>query len=128
MKTIIDTKSVKANATKKAPKKSESVLNKIQANKNWKENTFSMSALVRYAKGEGKADLEHFIKATNTTKGTKITFGQCANIKNIVKHATQKELFTKDGEAKTRFSYWLLLQTVGRLAKAEIEANKKINK
>ena len=114
---------------KKVVKKSENVILKTQINDNWKQNTRSMSSIVRYAKGEGASDLQKLIDATNTKNGTKISLNQIANVKNIVSNATERELFknanedkTKGakfikGEKKTLFSFWLVLLTVGRIAK-----------
>lgn len=115
--------------TKKVVKKSENVILKTQINDNWKQNTRSMSSLVRYAKGEGASDLQKLIDATNAKNGTKISLNQIANVKNIVSNATERELYknanedkTKGakfikGEKKTLFSFWLVLLTVGRIAK-----------
>ena len=114
---------------KKVVKKSENVILKTQINDNWKQNTRSMSSLVRYAKGEGASDLQKLIDATNAKNGTKISLNQIANVKNIVSNATERELYknanedkTKGakfikGEKKTLFSFWLVLLTVGRIAK-----------
>jgi hypothetical protein len=91
---------------------------KVLANKQFKENTFSLSGLVRYAKADGRKLLEQVINEYNEKHETKVTFGQVANVKNIVKHATEKELTKKDGTKKELFSYWLVLQTVGRIGRA----------
>jgi len=90
---------------------------KVQANKQFKENTFSLSGLVRYAKADGRKLLEQVINEYNEKHDTKVTFGQVVNVKNIVKHATDKELNKKDGTKKELFSYWLILQTVGRIGR-----------
>ena len=111
---------------KKTAKKSESVILKTQVNDNWKKNTRSMSSLVRYAKGEGANDLQKIIDATNKAKGTNLSLRQVANVKNVVKFATERELFKNvstekgefiKGEKKTLFSFWLIILTVGRIAK-----------
>jgi len=116
-------------AVKKVVKKSGNVILKTQINDNWKQNTRSMSSIVRYAKGEGASDLQKLIDATNAKNGTKISLNQIANVKNIVSNATERELYknanedkTKGakfikGEKKTLFSFWLVLLTVGRIAK-----------
>jgi hypothetical protein len=53
---------------------------------------------------------------------------QVANTKNIVANATERELFKNlstekgefiKGEKKSLFSFWLVLLTVGRIAKVE---------
>ena len=115
--------------TKKVVKKSENVILKTQINDNWKQNTRSMSSLVRYAKGEGAKDLQKLIDATNAKNGTKISLNQIANVKNIVSNATERELYKNANEDKTKgakfikgekkalFSFWLVLLTVGRIAK-----------
>lgn len=111
---------------KKTAKKSESVILKTQVNNNWKLNTRSMSSLVRYAKGEGAKDLQKIIDATNKVKGTNVNLRQVANVKNVVKFATERELYKNasnekgkfiKGEKKTLFSFWLVILTVGRIAK-----------
>ena len=122
-------KAVNKVTVKKVVKKSENVILKTQINDNWKQNTRSMSSIVRYAKGEGASDLQKLIDATNAKNGTKISLNQIANVKNIVSNATERELYknanedkTKGakfikGEKKTLFSFWLVLLTVGRIAK-----------
>lgn len=117
---------------KKAAKKSESVVLKSALNNEWKKETFSMSGLVRYAKGKGEKGLNEYINHYNKNKGTNVTFGKVTNIRNIVKFASERELFKNanedkskgaefiKGAAKTKFSYWLILQTVGRIAKDEL--------
>ena len=111
---------------KKTAKKSESVILKTQVNNNWKKNTRSMSALVRYAKGEGANEKKKIIDATNKAKGTNVSLRQVANVKNVVKFATDRELYKNastekgefiKGEKKTLFSFWLIILTVGRMAK-----------
>jgi hypothetical protein len=124
-KTILTAKKV---TPKKAPKQSESVILKTQINNNWKLATRSMSGLTRYAKGEGAKDLQKLIDATNKKEGTKVSLNQVANTKNIVANATERELFKNlstekgefiKGEKKSLFSFWLVLLTVGRIAKVE---------
>ena len=119
----------KATVKKATVKKSENVILKTKINNDWKLDTRSMSALVRYAKGNGAKGLQSLIDATNEKNGTKVSLNQIANIKNIVANATERELFknanedkTKGakfikGEKKTLFSFWLVLLTVGRIAK-----------
>lgn len=120
------TKKTTNELVKKTAKKSESVILKTQVNNNWKLNTRSMSALVRYAKGEGAKDLQKIIDATNKVKNTNVSLRQVANIKNVVKFATERELYKNassekgefiKGDKKTLFSFWLIILTVGRIAK-----------
>ena len=101
-------------------KVNEKLVLKTTINNNWKTSVFSLSGLVRYANGEGANDLQSLISAINKDKGTKVSLGQVANVKNIVAHATERELFKKDGTKKDKFSFWLLILTAGRIAKAEI--------
>ena len=127
--------SKKATA-KKPAKKSESVILKTQINNNWKDATRSLSALVKYVNGEGKTDIQKMLDATNKSKGTKVNIKQVANIKNITRLATERELnfnsnpdktkgakFIK-GEQKRLFSLWLVILTIGRLANEEAQTNK----
>jgi hypothetical protein len=129
-------KVVTKKATKKKAVKSESVILKTQVNNRWKENTRSLSALVKYCKGEGLKDIQKMLDATNKSKGTKVNIKQVANIKNITRLATERELnfnanpdkskgakFIK-GEQKRLFSLWLVILTIGRLANEEAEINK----
>ena len=133
LKAVTATKKV---ATKKVVKKSESVILKTQVNNNWKDATRSLSALVKYVNSEGKTDIEKMLDATNKSKGTKVNIKQVANIKNITRLATERELnynlntdktkgakFIK-GEQKRLFSLWLVILTIGRLASEEAEINK----
>jgi len=128
LKAVTATKKV---ATKKVVKKSESVILKTQVNNNWKDATRSLSALVKYVNSEGKTDIQKMLDATNKKEGTKVNIKQVANIKNITRLATERELnfnanpdktkgakFIK-GEQKRLFSLWLVLLTIGRLAKEE---------
>lgn len=126
VKTPTTKKAVKKAPIKKVVKKSESVILKTSVNTNWKLQTRSLSALVRYAKNEGKQDLQKLIDATNKTKKTNVTIGQIANIKNIVAMASERELYKNASEDKTKFvkgdkkelfSFWLVILTVGRMAK-----------
>ena len=114
--------------TKKTPKKSENVILKTQINTNWKLATRSLSGLVRYANGDGAKDLQKLIDATNKKEGVNVSLNQVANVKNIVANATERELFKNlstekgefiKGEKKNLFSFWLVLLTVGRIAKVE---------
>ena len=128
-------------ATKKAtPKKkavkSESVILKTEINNRWKDNTRSLSALVKYCNGDGKTDVQKQLDATNKSKGTKVNIKQVANIKNITRLATDRELNfnanpdkTKGakflpGEQQRLFSFWQIILTIGRLANEEAEINK----
>ena len=136
MTTTIKTNSVqkaittaKVTPKKTTVKKSESVILKTKINNDWKLDTRSMSSLVRYAKGNGAKGLQSLIDATNEKNGTKVSLNQIANIKNIVANATERELYKNANEDKTKgakfikgdkkelFSFWLVLLTVGRIAK-----------
>ena len=134
----VATKKVTERVTpkKKAVKKSESVILKTQVNNRWKDATRSLSALVKYVNGEGKTDIQKMLDATNKSKGTKVNIKQVANIKNITRLATDRELnfnanpdktkgakFIK-GEQKRLFSFWQIILTIGRLANEEAEINK----
>jgi Icc-related predicted phosphoesterase len=133
LKAVTATKKVE---TKKVVKKSESVILKTQVNNNWKDATRSLSALVKYCNGEGKTDIEKMLDATNKSKGTMVNIKQVANIKNITRLATERELnfnanpdktkgakFIK-GEQKRLFSLWFVILTIGRLASEEAKTNK----
>tara|TARA_R110000744_G_scaffold355479_1_gene462057 strand:+ start:104 stop:517 length:414 start_codon:yes stop_codon:yes gene_type:complete len=136
MTTTIKTNSVqkaittaKVTPKKTTVKKSENVILKTKINNDWKLDTRSMSSLVRYAKGNGAKGLQSLIDATNEKNGTKVSLNQIANIKNIVANATERELYKNANEDKTKgakfikgdkkelFSFWLVLLTVGRIAK-----------
>lgn len=133
IKKVVTTKKV---APKKKAVKSENMILKTQINNNWKENTRSLSALVKYVNNEGKKDVQDALNATNKLRGTKVNIKQVANIKNITRLATERELnfnanpdkskgakFIK-GEQKRLFSFWFVILTIGRLAKEEAEINK----
>jgi Icc-related predicted phosphoesterase len=143
MSNAIKTQSVKKVLTakkvatpKKAVEKSESVILKTQINNNWKDATRSLSALVKYVNNEGKTDIQKMLDATNKSKSTAVNIKQVANIKNITRLATERELnsnanpdkskgakFIK-GEQKRLFSLWLVILTIGRLANEEVATNK----
>lgn len=109
-----------SNSTSNTAKKSL----RSEINNNWKKETFSMSALVRYAKGKGKNDVEKLLQELNEKNGTNIKIGQLTT-KKIVENATIRELHTnigdaknyKKGDKKTKFSFWLVILTLGRMSK-----------
>lgn len=116
-------------------KNKKKVSAKIKANRNFKREIFSMSGLMRYAQGAGAQDLQDEIDEVNARLGTSVHKGNI-NIKNIVKYATERELYLNaatenkqknwvKGEKKSIFSYWLLLTTVARVAKAQLGTTPK---
>jgi Icc-related predicted phosphoesterase len=134
LKQVVTSK--KVATPKKAVEKSESVILKTQINNNWKDATRSLSALVKYVNNEGKTDIQKMLDATNKSKSTAVNIKQIANIKNITRLATDRELnfnsnpdkskgakFIK-GEQKRLFSLWLVILTIGRLANEEVATNK----
>ena len=115
-----------------AESKAKSNINTLKlrtdANNNWKNETFSLSALIRYARDTkgGKNDVQAILDAANKKNGTKVGISQ-VNLKNVLLLATHRELHTKDEDKneiqKTRFSFWLVVLTIGRLVK-QAKANK----
>ena len=87
----------------------------------------SLSGLVRYVKGHAKEDLIILLDATNKKNGTSVSFGQVANIKNIVANATEFELFNRDGTKKIIFTFRTIIYTLSRIVKKEKEKLKSLN-
>lgn len=111
----------KSNTGKKRAKSTRSTVNN-----NWKKETFSMSALVRYAKSpKGSKDVQKLLDEMNAKHGTNVQL-KGITTQSIVKHATVRELnknagdvknYVK-GEKKVLFSFWLVILTCGRLVQA----------
>jgi len=79
----------------------------------------SLSGLVRYAKGDGKENIIMLLDATNEKNSTNVSFGEVANIKNIIDNATESELFNSDGTEKRVFTFRILVYTLSRIVKKE---------
>ena len=128
-KSIIMATKVKAKAKKsKASDNINTLKLRTTANNNWKNEVFGLSALIRYARNDkqGKADVMEILKAYNKKNGTKVGISQIT-LANVVKHATKRELTMKDGTKKSKFSFWLVILTIGRLVKeAKKEQSKKV--
>ena len=109
-------------ATKKARKQSATQVAKSKANANKKAFDFSVSGLIRYAKNEGAKDLQKLVDETNAKHGTNVSASRVADKRTILKFYGT----TKDGEKRTRFSYYNhLLTCVSKLAQEQKQANKR---
>ena len=117
VETVKTGKKVTVKTIKKANNNSLKV--KVHANNTWKLETFSLSALVRFAKSpKGITVLKPICDLQNTKHGTTLT-PNIISVANIVKHASKKELTMKDGTKKVKFSFWLVILTIGRIAKSK---------
>lgn len=115
-------KVVKTTTTKKAVKRQKSSLltAKSKANDKFKADTFSLSGLIRYAKsGEGRETLNAYIQETEKRHEIKISANRLLVAKQIIALSKDKELVNKDGSPRTKWSYWHVLNVVGRYAKAQ---------
>lgn len=102
---------------------SKSFKAKQKANNNWKNNQFSITGLHKYVQGDGKKDIEDFIKEINEAKKTNVNIKQLTK-KAIIDNLTDKEKTLKNGEPKQLFSLWFVLNVITRLANKEVETNK----
>ena len=117
VETVKTGKKVTVKTIKKANNNSLKV--KVHANNTWKLETFSLSALVRFAKSpKGITVLKPICDLQNAKYGTTLT-PNIISVANIVKHASKKELTMKDGTKKVKFSFWLVILTIGRIAKSK---------
>lgn len=120
MKKVTTTTANKKATTSKAtkPRKKSSLLTaKSKANDKFKEDVFSLSGLVRYAKNEGAERLQNYIEETNKAKDVQISLNRLLNTKHILSLTKERELSNRDGSMRLKWSYWHLLNVVGREAK-----------
>lgn len=112
-------KKANTKTTKKTTKAKSSLLTaKSKANDKFKLDTFSLSGLIRYATNEGAEHLENFISETEKKQNVSISVNRLLTSKRIISLTKDKELINKDGSARVKWSYWHLLNVVGRYAKA----------
>lgn len=111
------TKSIVSNRkAKRKAKKSVTTILRTTVNNNWKKEVFSLSGLIRYAKGKGAADMQSYIDAMNHRNGSKLQLAQITT-KLVTTYATDRELIKKDGTKKVKFSLWLVILVIGRATK-----------
>ena len=113
-------KKVNTKTTKKTTKAKSSLLTaKSKANDNFKLDTFSLSGLIRYATNEGAEHLQNFVDETEKKAEVSISLNRLLTAKQILKLTKDKEQVNKDGSKRLKWSYWHLLNVVGRYAKAQ---------
>lgn len=114
-------KKVKITKTVKKVKKVKSSLltAKSKANDRFKLDTFSLSGLIRYAQNEGSKHLNDFVHETQLKHDITISFNRMLTTKQILELTKDKEKLNKDGSKRVKWSYWHLLNVVGRYAKAQ---------
>lgn len=92
---------------------------RIEANREWKEDNFSLSGLTKYVQG-------------NTNKNLKIIFektglnSEMVTVDWILKTAKAETLLTKSGEKRKLFSLWFVSGLILNFA-AEINAKAQIS-
>jgi|14BtaG_2_1085337.scaffolds.fasta_scaffold02923_16 hypothetical protein len=113
-------KKVNTKTTKKTTKAKSSLLTaKSKANDNFKLDTFSLSGLIRYATNEGAEHLQNFVDETEKKSEVSISLNRLLTAKQILKLTKDKEQVNKDGSKRLKWSYWHLLNVVGRYAKVQ---------
>jgi hypothetical protein len=109
-------------ATKKAnkPRKKSSLLTaKSKANDHFKSEVFSLSGVIRYATNEGADTLKAYVLETEKRYEVKISINRLLNAKAILALTKDKEKVNKDGTPRTKWSFWHVLNVVGRQAKEQ---------
>lgn len=107
----------------KTRKQSKTQIAKSKANNNKKAFEGSISGLVRYAKNEGRKDLEKLISLINDKNNTNISLNRVCDKKTILGFYG----LTKDGKRREKFSYYNhVLACVNKLA--QIEKSNRVNK
>jgi hypothetical protein len=108
---------MKKVTTKTTRKKSSLLTAKSKANDKFKLDTFSLSGLIRYATNEGAEHLQNFVEETEKKMDVSISLNRLLTTKQILKLTKEKEQINKDGSKRLKWSYWHLLNVVGRYAK-----------
>jgi hypothetical protein len=101
--------------TKRA--KSSLLTAKSKANDQFKADTFSLSGLIRYAQNEGSEILKEYILEAEKRHEIEISANRLLTAKQILLLTKEKEKFNKDGSKRLMWSYWHVLNVVGRYAK-----------
>lgn len=132
-------KAVTAKKAKKAYKPSDLQKAVGTANSNWKDNTRSVSALIKYVQGDGKKDFEKLINEQNKAKGVSLSFSQFNSARKVLalwgaidasraEKGTETRILTNSkGEKRVLFSWFYLglaVSYAARTAKAELKAAK----
>tara|TARA_E500000081_G_scaffold124154_1_gene130123 strand:+ start:67 stop:462 length:396 start_codon:yes stop_codon:yes gene_type:complete len=100
------------------PRKKSSLLTaKSKANDNFKESVFSLSGVIRYATNEGAETLKAYVEETEKRHEVKISLNRLMNAKSILSLTKDKEKVNKDGTPRLKWSFWHVLNVVGRKAK-----------
>lgn len=101
--------------TKRA--KSSLLTAKSKANDQFKADTFSLSGLIRYAQNEGAEILKEYILEAEKRHEIEISANRLLTAKQILLLTKDKEKVNKDGSKRLMWSYWHVLNVVGRYAK-----------
>ena len=78
---------------------------RIDANKAWKEDMFSLSGLCKYVQSGTNKDLNLLIEKIGIKPDV-------VTVDFLLKNANEKLLVTKSGEKKTKFSLWFVSGTL----------------
>jgi len=115
------TKTTNINKLTSKPKRKPTMSQKTKtkANNHFKQDTFSISGLIRYGNGRGKAHLQSYIDQVNKAKDSNVTIGKVLNKGTMIKNAPKGYMTHKDGTKRLQFSYYLMvLNLVTKLANA----------
>lgn len=132
MKTVnTNTNKVEAKkvAIKRVYKPSPLQVAKKDARLNWLNDTRSLTAISNWILGDGAKHCQNVIdELTNHKNNEKakieLTLNHCANIKNIVRLMTDKELNFADGTKRNLFQVSRILEVFGRMYKEKQETYK----
>lgn len=105
--------------TKKARAKSSLLTAKSKANDHFKSEVFSLSGVIRYATNEGAETLKTYVEETEKRYEVKISINRLLSSKSILALTKDKEKVNKDGTPRTKWSFWHVLNVVGRQAKEQ---------
>ena len=97
---------------------------RIEANRTWKDDCFSISALTKYVQSGINPHLQTIFNKTGLSP-------DMVTVEWVLKTAKPETLLTKSGEKRTRFSLWfvsgLILNYAAEIAaKAQISSSVKI--
>ena len=117
MKTVKTTTTTKK--ANKAKKKSSLLTAKSKANDHFKNEVFSLSGVIRYATNEGAETLKAYVEETEKRHEVKISINRLLSAKAILALTKDKEKVNKDGTPRSKWSFWHVLNVVGRQAKEQ---------
>ena len=112
-------KAIKTTTKAKPRKKSSLLTAKSKANDHFKTEVFSLSGVIRYATNEGADTLKAYVQETENRYQVTLSINRLLSAKAILALTKDKEKVNKDGTPRTKWSFWHVLNVVGRQAKEQ---------